>query len=144
MNKLNVASKILGGVSAVLVGYNAHQTGKRVSAENVKLASSDRTWTLYNNSRKLDDRSIVKSAAKDWYFRTNADWTLPDKMNSITGYFKGAFQQLASDIVPAALATGALLSKKMSKFFGLGLLIYGAKVLLFDVIDIGRHNNLKF
>ena len=50
---------------------------------------------------------------------------------------------MASDIVPAVLATGALLGKKSSKFFGIGLLIYGIKYLIFDVMDLGRPNHLK-
>ena len=50
---------------------------------------------------------------------------------------------MASDVVPAALATGALISKKFAKVFSIGLLLYGIKYLLFDVIDIGRPDHLK-
>ena len=138
-----IATKIGGGLAAGLVAYNAHQTAKRVSAENVKISAANRTTAYYMDSRRMEDRGAVTNGLKDWYFRTNVDWNLPDKFNAVTGYIKGGFQQIASDIVPAVLATGALLGKGASKFFGIGLLLYGIKYLLCDVIDIGKINHLK-
>ena len=143
MNKINVITKIAGGVAAGVVLYNAHQTAKRVSAENVKTSMANRVTRDYMNSRRVEDRSAVTSNMKDWYFRYCTDWNLPDKFNAVTGYLKGGFQQIASNIVPALLATGALLGKGLSKFFGLGLGIYGIKFLLCDVMDIGKVNHLK-
>lgn len=143
MNKWNVAAKIAGTLTAGMVMYNAHDVGKKYSAENVKIKSAERITNLYTSSRRMEDRSIVTSKLKDKYFRDNADWNLPDKINAATGYVSGAFNQFASDIVPATLATGALLTKKLSKVFALGLLIYGIKYLVCDVMDIGRINHLK-
>lgn len=143
MNKWNVAAKIAGTLTAGMVLYNAHDVGKKYSAENVKIKASERITNLYTNSRRMEDRSIITSKLKDKYFRDNADWNLPDKINAATGYVSGAFNQFACDIIPAALATGALISKKLSKVFTLGLLIYGIKYLICDVIDIGRVNHLK-
>ena len=91
----------------------------------------------------MEDRNISTSRLKDWFFRTNADWNFPDKVNAFTGYISGAFKQITYDVIPAALATGALLSKKYSKYFGIGLLAYGIKYLLCDVMDIGKPNYLK-
>jgi len=143
MNKLNIASKIAGGLTAGLVLYNAHQTAKNVSAENVKISTANRVTKDYINSRRMENRSAVTNNLKDWYFRYKTDWNLPDKFNALTGYIKGGFEQLSNDIVPAALATGALLGKELSKYFGIGLLIYGIKYLVCDVMDIGRINHLK-
>lgn len=143
MNKLNVASKIAGGLAAGYVLYNANYAGTKVSAENVKRKAADRLGGYYMDSRRMEDRSIVTSKLKDTYFRSNADWNFPDKINALTGYIGGAFEQMASDIVPAALATGALISKKYAKYFGAGLALYGAKYLVCDVMDVGRPNYLK-
>lgn len=143
MNKWNVASKIAGGLAAGCVLYNAHDTGKKVSAENVKRSAANRMTSYYYPSRRMEDRSIITSKLKDAYFRSNADWNFPDKINAFTGYIGGAFTQMAYDVVPAILATGALISKKYSKYFGAGLLAYGIKYLVCDVMDIGRPNHLK-
>ncbi len=139
----NVASKIAGGLTAAYVLYNANYTGRKVSAENVKRKAANRMLHYYIPSRRMEDRNISTSRLKDWFFRTNADWNFPDKVNAFTGYISGAFKQITYDVIPAALATGALLSKKYSKYFGIGLLAYGIKYLLCDVMDIGKPNYLK-
>lgn len=143
MNLVNLVTKTAGGLVAGMVLYNAHQVGKNVSKEEVKVCCADRMTGFYMKSRCADDRSVLTSKLKDWYFRTNADWSIPDKFNAVTGYVKGAFSQIASDIIPAVLATGALLSKKAGKFFALGLGIYAVKYMLFDVMGVGRTNHLK-
>lgn len=143
MNLAKIATKAAGGLAAGLVLYNAHNVGKKVSKENVKECCANRMTKFYSKSRRMNDRSVVTSKLKDWYFRANADWSLPDKFNAVTGYVKGAFTQIASDIIPAVLATGALLSKKAGKFFAAGLGVYAVKYLLCDVMDIGRTNHLK-
>ena len=143
MNKWNVAAKIAGGVVAGAVLYNAHDVGKKTSVEHVKEAAANRLTGSYMRSRRMEDLSETTSKLKDKYFRDNADWNFPDKINAVKGYFSGAFSQLASDIIPAGLATGALLCKKFSKFFSLALLAYGIKYLFCDIIDIGRPNHLK-
>lgn len=143
MNIVNIATKVAGGITAGLVLYNAHDVGKKVSKENVKECCANRMTGFYMNSHRMDDRSPLTGKLKDWYFRTNADWSIPDKFNAFTGYVRGLFSQVAADIIPAVLATGALLSKKLGKFFAVGLGIYAIKYLLCDVIDIGRKNYLK-
>lgn len=143
MNKLVIASKIAGGIAAAGVLYNMHHSGVRGAAENTKLKQANRIRDAYIPSRRLNDPSKLTSNLKDSWFRFNADLNFPDKINAFTGYVKHSFKQLATNIVPATLATGALLSKNYSKFFGLGLVLYGVKYFVCDVIDIGRPNYLK-
>lgn len=143
IDKLQLASKIAGGLAAGYVLYNANDAGKKVSAENVKRKQADRLGDYYMSSRRMEDRSIITSKLKDTYFRSNADWNFPDKVNALTGYIGGAFEQMAADFVPAALGVGALVSKKYGKFFGAGLALYGLKYLVCDVMDVGRPNYLK-
>src|SRR5574344_1893535 len=138
MNKINLATKIVGGIAAGMVLYDAHKVGVESSCEHVKEASANRLSDVYIRSRRMEDRSMVTSKLKDKYFRDNADWNFPDKINAVTGYLSGAFLQMASDVIPTALATGALLSKKFGKYCALGLGIYGIKYLICDVIDAGR------
>lgn len=142
-NKLNIAAKIAGGLTAGLLLYDSHKVGVNHSAENIKIRSAERLTDVYTRSRRMEDRSPVTSSLKDRYFRDHADWNFADKVNGFTGYIKGGFDQLARNIVPAALATGTLLSKNYAKYFGAGLVAYGIKYLLCDVIDIGRVNHLK-
>jgi hypothetical protein len=143
MDKLKVASKILGGVAAGCVLYNAHKAGKINSNESIKNTQANRTFSLYTNSRKMQNRDFLTSNLKDYYFKKSSDWSFPEKLSAIGGYIKGAFSQMADDVVPAVLATGTLLSKRFSKFFGVALGIYALKYLIFDVIDIGRPKYLK-
>ncbi len=143
MNKWNIAAKVAGTITAGMVLYNAHDVGKKHAEEAVKEKTAARLTNIYMRSRRMEDLSESTSRLKDWYFKSNVDWNLPDKINAAKGYFSGAFEQMTSDIVPAILATGALLSKKFAKVFSVGMLLYGIKYLLFDVIDIGRPNHLK-
>ena len=57
MNKWNVAAKIAGGVVAGAVLYNAHNTGRKTSAEQVKEGAGDRLTDIYMRSRRIDERS---------------------------------------------------------------------------------------
>ena len=143
MNKWNIAAKVAGTLTAGMVLYNAHDVGKKHSAEAVKEKTAQRLTNIYMRSRRMEDLSETTSKLKDWYFKSNADWNLPDKINAVKGYLSGAFEQITSDVVPPILATGALLSKKLAKVFTIGMLLYGIKYILFDVIDIGRPNHLK-
>lgn len=143
MNLVNIATKAAGGIVGGMVLYNAHHVGKEVSKEHVKECCAERMTSCYIKSRRMEDRSAITSKLKDWYFRTNADWNLPDKINSVAGYVSGVFSQVANDIIPAALATGALLSKKAGKFCAIGLGLYAIKYMLCDVMDIGRKNHLE-
>ena len=83
MNKWNVAAKIAGGVVAGAVLYNAHDVGKKTSAEHVKEAAANRLTGIYMRSRRMEDLSETTSKLKDKYFRDNADWNFPDKFNAV-------------------------------------------------------------
>ena len=143
MDYLKFASRIAGATAAGMVLYNAHNAGIKSSAENIKIRSSERLTDEYIKSRRMEDRSIITSKLKDRFFRDNADWSLPDKINGATGYVGGAVTQALYDVIPAVLATGALVSKKYPKVFGAGLALYGIKYLICDVMDIGRPNDLR-
>lgn len=143
MDYLKLASRIAGATAAGMVLYNAHNAGIKCSAENIKIRASERLTDEYIRSRRIEDRSIITSKLKDRFFRDNADWNLPDKINGVSGYLGGAIDQALYDVIPAVLATGALVSKKYPKIFGAGLALYGIKYFICDVLDIGRPNNLR-
>ena len=142
MNKWNIVSKVLGGVAAAGIAYDSHYVGKKCSSENVKIKQANRISDVYMPSRRLENRSKLTSDLKDKYFRFHLNLHIFDKINAATGYIKGAFKQLADNIIPASLATGALLSRNYSKLFGIGLIAYGLKYLITDVVDVGRINHL--
>ena len=141
--KWKIASRIAGGLTAAALMYNAHHAGNMHSREYVKIRTGERMKHFYLPSRRMDERNLTTSKLKDKWFQMTMNWNLPDAINSAVGYVKGGFSQLANDFVPTALATGALLSKKCCKFFAIGLMCYGIKYLLCDVIGLGKINNLK-
>ena len=87
--------------------------------------------------------STVTSNFRDKIFAERVNFDLPDKINGITGYVKGAFEQLAYNIVPALLATGALVKNRFSKACGIGLGVYGIYYALSNILDTGKIRHFK-
>ena len=143
MNIANILTKTAGIAAAGLVLYDSHKAGKMVSQQEIKLGIADRLPDQYIRSRRQEDMSTITSNFRDKIFATRVNFDLPDKINGITGYAKGAFEQLTCNIIPAVLATGALVKNRFSKFFGIGLGVYAAYYALDNVLDAGRIRHFK-
>lgn len=143
MNTAKILTITAGIIGAGLVGYDAHKTGVMTSQQNIKERIAGRLPDHYISSRRQDSTSTVTSNLRDGIFRHKSNWSLPDKINAVTGYAKGAFNQLAEDIVPAVLATGALVKNRFSKHFAIGLGVCGTYYLLSNLLDWGRIKHFR-
>lgn len=143
MNKINILTKAVGIAGAGLVLYDTHKAGVMLSQQEIKNGIAGRLPDAYITSRRQDSLSTVTSNLKDRVFNERVNFALPDRMNAVSGYVKGAFNQLSTDIVPAVLATGALVKNKFSKFFAAGLGVYGAYYLLGNIFNVGRIKHFR-
>lgn len=147
MDVYSAASKAIGAVTAGLILYDAHKNGTIRGTMEAKQNIADTLVDHYVQSNQLGKVSSVEMNAKKTWFRFILDNNIREPFDATLGYIKGFWQGLVTDIVPATLATGALLLSKKGgvsgKLCGLGLLAYGAKYLLYDVMSIGKRDYLK-
>lgn len=147
MDIYSAASKAIGAVTAGLILYDAHKNGTIKGTMEAKRNISNTLVDHYVHSNQLDKVSSVDMNAKKTWFRYVLDNNIKEPIDATIGYIKGIGKSLVTDIIPASLATGALLlSKKGSitgKMCGVGLLLYGAKYMLYDVMSLGKRDYLK-
>jgi len=147
MDIYSVASRAIGAVTAGLVLYDAHKNGTINGTTNAKNNIANTLVDQYVQSNQINKVSSVDMNAKKAWFRYMLDSNIKEPFDATLGYISGVFKSLTTDIIPAALATGALLLSKKDgvsgKLCGLGLLAYGAKYLLYDVMSIGKRDYLK-
>ena len=146
MNIYSLCTKLLGVTTAGLVVYDAHKNGVITSHRNAKSNVADNVVDEYINSMNTSKVSTVEANAKKSWLKFVMDNNIKEAIDASFGYVKGVWDSFVSDIIPAALATGALLTKKNSmgcKLCGIGLVAYGAKYLIYDVIGIGKRKYLS-
>ena len=145
MNFYSICSKGLGALTTGLVVYDAHKNGVLTGGKESKSNVAATVLDEYVNSNSISKVSTVEMNAKKSWFKFVMDNNIRESIDASLGYVKGTWDSLVSDIIPAALATGALLSKKngfVCKMCGIGLVVYGAKYLLYDVMGIGKRKYL--
>ena len=139
-----VLIKTTGVIGAGLVIYDMHKSGVSKSQMSIKKGIAKRLPDAYNQSRKQEGMSTLNSEVHDYVFNESVNNSVPDKINGVKGYLKGAFFQLASSIIPATFATLALLKGKVISSVGaIGLAVYGAGSVLFNVLDIGKIKHFR-
>ena len=145
MNIYSICSKGLGALTAGLVLYDAHKHGMIMGTMHSKSNLSSNIADEYINAHNISKVSSVEMNAKKSWFRFVMDNNIKESIDASLGYVKGCWESFVSDLVPATLATGALLSKKNSvfgKICGLGLVAYGVKYLIYDIMGIGKRKYL--
>lgn len=143
MNTAKILTTAAGVIGAGFVLYDSHKAGVMISQQHIKEMIGGRMPDQYIRSRRQDDLSTVTSNLRNRIFKERANMSFPDKVNAVTGYVKGAFNQLASNIVPALLVTGSLVKNKFNKQFGIGLGVYTAYYLLSNILDWGRVKHFR-
>ncbi len=144
MNVYSAAAKIVGAATAGLVLYDAHKNGTIKGTMDSKLNTANSMVDHYIQSNIMEKSSTVEMNAKKGFFRFVMDNNLRESINATCGYVSGFLSSCVTDIIPAALATVAMLSNnKIGKFCGLGLVAYGAKYLLYDIMTVGKRDYLK-
>ena len=146
MNIYSICSKGLGVLTAGLVIYDAHKNGLINGPQIAKTNIANTMVDEYINANSISKVSSVEMNAKKSWFRFVMDNNIREAIDSSLGYIKGVWQSFVSDIIPAALATGAILSKKngiTSKVCGVGLVLHGIKYLIYDIAGVGKHKYLS-
>lgn len=147
---LTVISKIIGVGAAGLMLYDAGNAGKIWSDNAQGNSLKNRLPDQYLASTKLDTESAITSKIKKETFKWQLDWNVPEFFASIKGFIGGSVENLAQNIIPAALATGAVfcggvlgkggrVGRSLGKLCALGLVGVGAKRLIYDVWGVGKN-----
>lgn len=132
-----------GAITVGLIGYDAYKRGCWKSKMDTKLLTADMVQHVHNTSQLLDMNSQVRSDAKNGFHQWFLGTKIPTFITSIAGFVKGALTSMADNVVPLALATGALMFKGgMSKFCGIGLGLYAAHFFLTELCGIGKPDYL--
>lgn len=147
MGVCSLASRAIGTLAAGLVLYDAHKNGTIGATMKTKQSIANTLVDEYVQSNQIGTVSTVEMTAKKAWFRHVLDNKIKEPLNATAGYVSGFCKSFVNDVIPAALATGALLLSKKDgitgKLCGLGLLMYGAKYLLYDVMSVGKRDYLK-
>lgn len=148
MNIAAICSKTIGIVSAGLIMYDAHKNGQIMSTMNAKQNIADTMVDQYIQSNNISKLSTVEANTKKAWFRFVMDNNIKEPIDSTIGYVKGFLESVVNDIIPAVFATGAIVfgGKKLptvGKLCSLGLIAYGLKYMLFDIMSLGKRDYLK-
>lgn len=138
MNKFTVISRIAGTAAAGLMLFEAHHEGMAISKKEQIRTTANRLPDEYLHSMRMETKSVVGNELKKEFFKWQMDDNIPEFFAGIKGYFKGIAESLTANIIPVALATGAIMFKKAGRFCAIGLGLCGAKYLLNDVFSIGK------
>lgn len=144
MNKFTVISQIIGVASAGAMLYDANEHGVHSSKKAHVSSIANRLPDEYVASTRMENSSAITNGLKKRFFKWQLDDGIPEFFAGINGYFKGTADSLTENVIPAGLATGAILFKNVAgRFCAVGLGIIGVKYLLYDVFGIGKPKILK-
>ncbi|MBO5947890.1 hypothetical protein J6Q66_03540 [bacterium] len=136
-------SKSVGVVALGCVGYDAYKKGCWKGKMTQKLVDADILERVHYNSMLLDNHTTVGANVKNSFDMWTIDTKIPTKIAKLRGFCSGFVSSLADNIVPFALATGALMFKKgLSKWCAIGLGLYAAKFFFTDMLGIGKPHYL--
>ena len=136
---MGAISRLLGIATAGVMLYNAGARGSRESTKMQTAVSANRISDEYYKSMRMDGYDEFGNSLKKTFFGWSLGWGLPEFKSSIKGFVGGAVSSLSDNIIPAVLATGAILSKgRFSKVCGVGLLISGVQYVATNIMGIGK------
>lgn len=138
MNKFTVMSKAVGTIATGIMLYDAGSAAVHESSREQIRCTSNRLPDQYVNSMRMNKMSATGNELKKGFFRWQLDQGFSEFFAGIGGAIKGFAGNLMENVIPLSLATGALLFKKAGRFCGLGLVAYGAKYLISDVMNVGK------
>ncbi len=148
MNFYTLASKALGVMTAGIIAYDAHKSGTINGTMTAKKNVANTMVDHYVQSNNISKLSTIEANSKKAWFRFVMDNNIKEFFDATVGYIGGFVSNVVDNVVPAALATGTLVcgakkAPKVGKLCGLGLLLYGAKYMLFNVMSLGKRDYLK-
>ena len=143
---LNYLAKAVGVGAVGLIAYDAHHAGVIKARRDVKDLKAKDLSERFLDDLKMEQPSVVTSAAKKGIFRYFVDENISGFFNHIGGYAKGFGSMFVGNFIPLLLAAGTFAGSKgirggFSKFCGAGLLAYGGIFLAQEVLGIGKSHN---
>lgn len=139
MNKYTVIAKVTGAAAAGLMLFEANAAGLHHSKIEQLETTANRLPDEYVKSMRMEKLSPTGNELKKEFFKWQLDNNILEFFAGIKGYAKGIVGSLSENIIPVALATGALMFKKAAgRVCAVGLGLCGAKYLLYDVFSIGK------
>lgn len=144
----SLATKTFGILTASILAYDAHKCGTMNSTMKAKRNVANSMVDHYIHSNQISKPSTIEANSKKAWFRFVMDNNIGECINSVLGYVGGVVGSFVDNIIPASLATGAIIcgpkkAPMVGKLCSLGLLAYGLKFLLYDVMSVGKKNYLK-
>jgi len=145
MDALTTITRLIGLGTAGVLLFDANGSGRANSKKQYSAQIANALPDIYSKSVKMDGYSDVGNGLKKNTFRWALDDGITPAISSAFGYVSGAVGHLIDNILPAGLATVALLSKNSKgnigtagKLAGVGLVLTAGKYLLFDVFGVGK------
>lgn len=145
MDALTTITRLAGLGTAGVLLFDAHSAGKVNSKKQYSARIANSLPDTYSKSIKMDGFSEVGNGLKKNAFRWALDDGITPAISSAFGYVGGTVGHLVDNVLPAGLATVALLSKNAKGnigtagiIAGVGLALTAGKYLLFDVLGIGK------
>ena len=136
-----ILTKTIGAVALGMVGYDAYKHGVWQGKDSNRLKTADYLSHVNYNSQLMGGHSTVGSKVKDNFNRWMVDHNVNAFIAGTTGFCKGIVNSLTDNVVPFALALGAVMFKNCDRLCALGLGIYAAKFFFTDMLGLGKANH---
>lgn len=133
----NILTKTLGYGTLALVAYDSHTLGKIEAASHPQKVKASELAGAYMHDLSQETPSVVQSKVKESIFKLRLNENISPFFTGIYGYCKGFGKMLVNNVVPLGLALGTVVKNPFSKFFGIGLAIYGGIYLIQNAFGIG-------
>ena len=137
-----IIAKTLGTATLGLVCYDAVKRGCWKGKMDYTNGTANWMIRVNEDSQLLDNHSATRGGAKNkfdsWFIKTK----IGPSMAGLVGFIKGACSSVVDNVLPFALATGALCFKKCDKFCAIGLGLYAAKYFIHDMLGVGKPHYL--
>ena len=144
MTTSQVISKLIGAGAGAIVLYDSHRMGKIRSGQHQVDDVMNILPDIYMNAYKQNGTSTVAAGAKQLYLNKVMGSSIPQHIGAVRGYAKGLVTSLKDNVITLALGAGAIASRgPLGKICAAGLLISGARYVIFDVIGVGKKKYLK-
>ncbi len=140
---LAVTSKILGAAAIASVVYDSHVNGREKANYCDEIDTTSRTLNQYKQYMSSDKNSASLNKLKKVWYDIQQSISYYSLGSRVKGYTSGAGKTILGELPILALSAIALKFKKIGKVAGVLLGLNGIKMLLFDVIGIGKKNTYK-
>ena len=153
MVKIPTISQAIGVGSLIAVGYDALNMGVKLGLDEAINEESANNADIFVNHQKSERQSLLLEKAKKTYRELMLGSGVIPIWLRVKNVFLSCGQKLIENAVPIVLAIcaakfGARGANKFKNIFGkicvAGLILFGAKTLVKDVMCIGKKKEINF